>query len=214
MHILFDLDGTLTNPHEGITACIRHALIELHIPVPPRSELSRWIGPPLYDSFLAMTNGPEQAAQGVALYRDRFATVGLYENVLYEGIPEMLAQLQQADHTLWVSTSKPQIFAQKIIQHFGLERFFAGVYGSELNGDRAHKSDLIAHILQQEGLETEHTLMVGDRHYDIVGAQTNQLRAIGVTWGFGSEQELRSAGATTLCTEPQSLPNHIQALAA
>ena len=210
MHLLFDLDGTLTNPLDGITACIRHAFKELKVPIPETAELTQWIGPPLHDSFLAVLGCPDRATQAVQLYRERFATVGLYENQVYEGIPEMLAALKRAGHTLWISTSKPQIFAQTIIQHFHLETLFARVYGSELNGDRAHKTELIAHILQSEGIAPKQALMVGDRHYDIVGAHKNSVTAIGVTWGFGSEQELLSAGADVLCTQPTDLLTYLQ----
>ena len=212
MHILFDLDGTLTNPHEGITACIHHAFSELQILAPASSELVKWIGPPLHDSFLAALNCPDRATQAVKLYRDRFATVGLYENELYEGIPAMLADLNAQGYSLWVATSKPQIFAHKIIQHFGLEPLFAGVYGSELNGDRARKSDLIAHILTHENIDAQTAVMVGDRAYDIVGAQQNGMGAIGVTWGFGTEQELAKAGADGLCSKPADLSSQAELL--
>ncbi|HEY9887221.1 MAG TPA: HAD hydrolase-like protein, partial [Candidatus Obscuribacterales bacterium] len=120
----------------------------------------------------------------------------------YDGIPELLAALHQQGHTLWVSTSKPQIFAQKIIHHFGLTPFLAKVYGSELNGDRAHKAELIAHLLATEGIPAAAAVMVGDRHYDIHGARHNGMRAIGVTWGFGSATELQAAGADALCDAP------------
>lgn len=212
MHILFDLDGTLMNPYEGIATCIRHALTALQVPVPPPAELAQWIGPPLQDSFMTVLHCPEQTRQAVSLYRDRFATVGLYENELYEGIPAMLRALQAEGHTLWISTSKPRIFAQKIAIHFGLQPFLAGVYGSELNGDRAHKAELIAHILQAEGLEAQTAVMVGDRHYDISGAQHNGMKAIGVTWGFGTEEELRAAGADQLCRQPTALVTQVRSL--
>ena len=202
MHLLFDLDGTLTNPEAGITACIRYALSELKAPIPPPSALLQWIGPPLYDSFASVLESSEQAQQAVQLYRDRFATVGLYENQVYNGVPAMLSELQQQGHTLRVCTSKPQIFAEKIIQHFQLAPYFAGVYGSKLNGDRAHKTALIAHVLNHAGILAEATVMTGDRHYDIEGARQNAVRAIGVTWGFGTAAELKTAGANALCTAP------------
>lgn len=206
MHILFDLDGTLTNPEAGITACIRHAFAGLQLSPPPPAELKQWIGPPLHDSFAQALNCSERAHQAVALYRDRFATVGLYENQLYEGIPTMLSVLKQQNYTLWVSTSKPQVFAQKIIQHFQLMSYFAGVYGSELNGDRAHKTELIAHLLRSEGINSREAVMIGDRHYDMTGARQNGLSAIGVTWGFGTAPELLTAGAQQLCHAPVQLP--------
>lgn len=202
MHLLFDLDGTLTNPEAGITACIHYALSELKAPIPPPSALLQWIGPPLYDSFASVLESSEQAQQAVQLYRDRFATVGLYENEVYEGVSAMLSELQQQGHTLRVCTSKPQIFAEKIIQHFQLAPYFAGVYGSELNGNRAHKTALIAHVLNHAGILAEAAVMTGDRHYDIEGARQNAVRAIGVTWGFGTAAELKTAGANALCAAP------------
>lgn len=212
MNILFDLDGTLTNPYQGITACIRHALMELGSPVPQPEDLANWIGPPLHDSFLGVLGCPDQATQAVTLYRDRFATLGLYENELYEGIPAMLSALKQQGHRLWVSTSKPQIFAQKIVQHFDLTDYFVGIYGSELNGDRAHKDVLIAHVLTIEALDPDATVMVGDRAYDMLGAQRNAVQAIGVTWGFGSDQELIKAGANALCHSPPAFIMTLQTL--
>ena len=212
MHLLFDLDGTLTNPEAGIIACIRHALNELQIPVPAPSELLKWIGPPLYDSFFSLLQSPVQSNRAVQLYRDRFATVGLYENQVYEGIPAMLSALQQQGHTLWVCTSKPQVFAQKIVQHFQLAPYFAEVYGSELNGDRAHKTALIAHVLTHAGIPAEAAVMTGDRYYDIEGARHNAVRAIGVTWGFGTTAELETAGADALCTAPVTFSELLDAL--
>lgn len=204
MHLLFDLDGTLTNSQWGITACIRHAFQQLGQPL-PGTALTEWIGPPLQESFTTALGCPERAAEAVGLYRDRFATVGLYENEVYAGIPEMLGELQRSPHVAWVCTSKPRVFAQKIVEHFQLAPMFAGVYGSELNGDRADKADLIAHLLAQEQIPTTAAIMIGDRHHDIHGAKQNGLRAIGVTWGFGSATELTEAGADMLCHTPKAL---------
>lgn len=205
MHLLFDLDGTLTNPQRGITACIRHALHQLGEPVPAAATLTSWIGPPLHDSFTECLGSAGRATEAVKLYRDRFATVGLYENEVYDGIPAMLSEFERSPHTAWVCTSKPQVFAQKIIEHFQLGKFFQSVYGSELNGDRVHKADLIAYVLATEGIAAEQAMMIGDRRHDIHGAQQNGLAAIGVTWGFGTATELTAAGAKTLCHTPQEL---------
>lgn len=210
MHVFFDLDGTLTNPKVGIANCIRHALEILETPVPSEAEMDQWIGPPLQESFTILLKSPDRAAQGVALYRDRFATVGLFENHVYEGIPEMLATLSAAAHTLWVTTSKPQIFAERITQHFQLSQFFAKVYGSDLDGTRTHKADLLAHVLQTENIDPVEAIMVGDRRQDILGAKQNGIRAIGVLWGFGSKGELQDAGAKTLCNNPWDLSQAIQ----
>lgn len=212
MHLLFDLDGTLTNPYQGITACIGYALQQLGQPLPAERSLSEWIGPPLQDSFVAVLGNAEQAAEAVRLYRDRFAAVGLYENEVYEGIAAMLAELARSPHTAWVCTSKPRVFAEKIVAHFQLASFFQGVYGSELNGERAHKADLIAHLLTTEGMDTEAAVMIGDRRHDIHGAKHNGVRAIGVTWGFGTVNELTAAGADCLCHEPSELMAQVRSL--
>ncbi|MGF1458983.1 MAG: HAD hydrolase-like protein [Leptolyngbyaceae cyanobacterium] len=213
MHLLFDLDGTLTNPQLGIFTCICHALTTLDMPIPAEPELALWIGPPLYDSFFALLGDRARAAQAVTLYRNRFATVGLYENAVYADIPTVLATLTE-HHVAWVCTSKPQVFACKIVEHFDLRDFFAGVYGSELNGDRARKSDLIAHLLQQENIPTNAAVMIGDRHYDVAGGRHHGLATLGVTWGFGSVAELTAAGAKRLCHHPTELPKVIRTLAA
>lgn len=209
MHVFFDLDGTLADPQKGIIACIHYALTALDAPIPSQAKLLQWIGPPLQESFLAVLDCPDRANQAVALYRYRFATVGLFENHMYDGIPEMLTALS-ASNTLWVTTSKPHIFAHKIIKHFHLDSFFASIYGSELDGTHASKSDLLAHVLNTERLDPAEVVMVGDRRHDIVGAQQNHIPAIGVTWGFGSEQELKGAGAIALCHTPEQLPDLLQ----
>ncbi|MGF1521989.1 MAG: HAD family hydrolase [Leptolyngbyaceae cyanobacterium] len=211
MHVFFDLDGTLTNPREGIIACIRHALATFDTSIPSDADLEQWIGPPLQESFLAILQCPDRATQAVTLYRDRFATVGLFENYMYDGIPELLTALS-ATKTLWVTTSKPYIFAQRIIQHFQLDSFFAGIYGSELDGTRALKGDLLAHVLQTERIHPTEAVMVGDRRHDMLGAQQNGIPAVGVTWGFGSEQELQGAGAIATCHTPQQLTNTLRRL--
>lgn len=205
MQVLFDLDGTLTNPRRGITACIRYALEALDEPIPGDTELDQWIGPPLHHSFLSVLGHPDRADQAVALYRDRFATLGLYENQVYFGIPDALSMLTAAGHTLWVCTSKPQPFAVKIIRHFQLASFFSGIYGSELNGTRANKSDLINHVLQTESIAPATAVMIGDRAYDIIGAKENDVPSIGVLWGFGAAAELSQAGAIALCSSPADL---------
>ena len=212
MHLLFDLDGTLTNPYRGIAACIRYALQQLSQPLPDESSFSDWIGPPLQDSFATVLDSTTQVNEAIRLYRDRFATVGLYENEVYEGIPAMLAEVARSPHTAWVCTSKPRVFAEEIVAHFQLAPFFQGVYGSELNGDRAHKGDLIAHLLTTEGIDGADAIMIGDRHHDIAGAKHNGLRAIGVTWGFGTVNELTDAGADVLCHVPNELMAQVRSL--
>lgn len=205
--LLFDLDGTLTDPHEGITGSIRYAMTQMQRPLSPDADLGWCIGPPLPDSFhhLLQTDDTAAVTQAIGFYRERFATAGLYENVLYPSIPEALATLQAAGKRLFVATSKPTVYAQKIVDHFGLSVYFEKVYGSELNGRLGQKSDLIAHILRQEGLAAVATMMIGDRRHDIKGALANGVQAIGVTYGYGTPQELQQAGAHRLIGQPADL---------
>ncbi len=195
--LFFDLDGTLTDPREGIVGSIRHALQRLDCAVPPDPELDCCIGPPLRDSFCRLV-GEALADVAVEHYRARFRVLGMFENRVYPGIPEALAALGAAGWRLLVVTSKPGVFAEQILRHFALNGYFAAVYGSELSGLRADKSELIAHVLASEGLAPEQALMIGDRCHDVVGARSNGVRAAGVLWGYGTREELGAAGAERL----------------
>ena len=212
--ILFDLDGTLVDPVEGITRSIQYALDKLHQPVPDTDQLLWCIGPPLIDSFKCLLEypSPELAAQALSHYRQRYNATGKFENRVYPCIPESLEALQQAGARLFVATAKPTVFAAQIAAHFQLEAYFDGVYGSELTGERSHKADLIAHILNTEALEPMTTMMVGDRSYDIIGAKQNRIKAVGVTYGYGSLQELTSAGADLILESPQELSKAIYSI--
>lgn len=206
MNVLLDLDGTLTDPREGIVRCIRHALTGLGDPCPPDNELLRFIGPPLQSSFGAMFGvGSPKVARAIELYRERFATVGILENIVYPGIPAALRSLRQLGATLMVATSKPTTFAERIIDHFHLREDILVVFGSELDGTRSDKAELIAHILRTQSIAPATTCMVGDREHDIRGANANKVSAIGALWGYGSRQELLDAGAAGLCQRPEEL---------
>lgn len=206
-HILFDLDGTLTDPKVGILTCINHALEQLGRGTLPIDELEWCIGPPLQGSFrtLLATEDEELVTTAVERYRDRFSTTGLYENNLYEGIPDLLSQLCDRGDTLYVATSKPALYARQIIEHFGLGSFFRNIYGSELDGTRSDKKELLAWVLQQEGLADKEVWMIGDREHDMIGAVANDVRPVGVLWGYGSGEELAGAGALHLCNQPDEL---------
>jgi phosphoglycolate phosphatase len=198
LNLLFDLDGTLTNPEQGITGCILHALEALgQSPLPERHELRWCIGPPLHESFRALLEPSDEAnvQRGIELYRERFTDIGIFENEIYEEVPDGLTALRKSGHRLWVATSKPWVYARRIIEHFDLSDHFQVVYGSELSGVNTRKADLIRGILRDENLDPASTLMIGDRSQDIAGGLANGLQTIGVTWGFGSEGELRDAGA-------------------
>ena len=207
MFLLFDLDGTLTDPFEGIARCIKFALKRLGRPIPPSQTLRWCIGPPLQQSFkkLLSTEDERLSQKALALYRERFGTKGLYENKVYPDIPNLLAALIEQQNTLFVATAKPTIYAEKIIAHFGLSPYFKKIYGSELDGTRTDKSELISHILKKTSIPASQTIMIGDRKHDIQGAKTNRVHCVGVHWGYGDPEELEMAGADQLITTPLDL---------
>ncbi len=207
MHILLDLDGTLTDPQIGITKSIAFALEQMRAAVPEKSQLIECIGPPLSMSFSQLLPKPtaERVAEAIAHYRTRFSATGIFENSLYEGIQPALVQLTQQGATLHLATSKPHVFARRILEYFELETYFASVHGSELDGVRSHKADLIAYVLAQEAIASTEAVMVGDRAYDMVGAVANKIPAVGVLWGYGSRIELVEAGADRLLAQPSEL---------
>ncbi len=196
-NILFDLDGTLTDPREGITRSIHFALAKLGIDEPDLRELEHFIGPPLLQAFMQFYAFDEAKAwQAVGYYRERFQVSGLYENLMFAGVDELLALLQAQGRTLYIATSKPQVFAREIARHFDIAKYFKVIYGSELDGTRTHKVELIRHLLTQEQLEPTQTLMIGDRKHDLIGARSNGLDCVAVGYGFGSHAELQAAAPT------------------
>jgi phosphoglycolate phosphatase len=203
-NVLFDLDGTLSDPVEGITRCIQYALERMNVAPPARADLLVHIGPPLRNTFSLILQTTDKPAieRAVELYRERFTATGMFENVVYGGVPEMLAQLRASQKRLFLATSKLHAVTLRILDHFALSAYFDGVYGSVPDGTLDEKADLIRHVLVSEGLRPEETVMVGDRKYDIAGAHANALLAAGVTYGYGSEEELTEAGADFLCQSP------------
>lgn len=205
-NILFDLDGTLTDPFKGITTSIIYALEKMNAKAPEAETLGWCIGPPLRDSFYKLLDSNmERAQKAVVFYRERFQKVGMFENQVYENIPEALKDLKTDGHTLFIATSKPRIYAEKIIDHFHLSPFFKSVHGAEMDGTRGDKTSLIAYILKQEKLEYANTVMVGDTAYDMIGAQKNGIYGLGVLWGYGSQQDLENAGAGRCLSSPLEL---------
>lgn len=209
--ILFDLDGTLTDPKIGITTCIQYAIANLGYQPPATTDLLWCIGPPLSVSFakLLETNDRDLVDKAISLYRDRFSTIGLFENLLYPDIPETLKLIRNEGYQTYVATSKPHVYAKRIIEHFGLSSMFDGIYGSELDGTNSIKSELIRHILDQENIAPAQTVMIGDRYHDVVGAKQNQVLAIGVTYGYGTEAELKEHGVDLLAHSPQEISHLI-----
>lgn len=194
-HILLDLDGTLTDPKQGIHACIYHAMQKQQQPLDPKLDIDWTIGPPLKQSFKVLLNTEDDAVadQAVANYRERFSSVGLFENTVYVGVEKTLAWLQVQGYSMYLATSKPHVYAQRILKHFNLAQYFTHIYGSELTGERTDKAELIAYILQQQHLDSKQCLMVGDRKYDVQGARANQVKAVAVTYGYGTTEELQQA---------------------
>ena len=203
-HVYFDLDGTLTDPYEGITKCILYALDELGFPHPDDDYLYDCIGPPLWDTFPEMV-GEELTRKAVGLYRERFVDIGWRENKPYDGVLDMLDAVASAGHTLLVATAKPHMHATRIIEHFGMGDFIHNVYGSELDGTRATKSELLNFAIHRNPGAERH-FMVGDRRHDLIGAIANDMIPIGVAYGYGSFKELEEAGATEIAGSPEELP--------
>ena len=207
-HVFFDLDGTLTDPRDGIVRCIAHALATLDRPVPSERALERFIGPPLARTFEILLDTTDGALVRSAIdaYRARFTATGILENRVYPEIPGALALLASRGVTLCVVTSKPTVFARRILDHFGLSAYFAAVYGPDLDDTSYTKSTLVGRALATERLAPDAAVMIGDRAEDVEGARTNGVRSIGVTWGYGSRAELEAAGADAIvCSVPELL---------
>lgn len=206
--LLFDLDGTLTDPKVGILESMRHAMRGLgRHPLPADEEIEWCIGPPIRQNFATLLGTSDSATieHALEIYRERFGTIGKFENRVYDGIPEALRSLQAAGFDMLLATSKPTLYAEQILERFGLSPFFREVYGSEMDGVRGAKTELLAFLLSLENVSLDRCLMIGDREHDVIGAKANGISAWGVTWGYGSEEELLDAGAERLCHSPAEL---------
>lgn len=195
--ILFDLDGTLTDPGIGITNAVIYALKQYDIQVENREELYRFIGPPLLESFQSFFGFTEEdAEQAVIYYRDYYREKGIFENYVYPGMDMLLGRLRRAGKALLVATSKPEEFALQILENFKLAEHFTVIAGASMDGSRIRKADVIDYALKQYGMdEREQVLMVGDRKHDILGAKEIGIASAGVLYGYGSREELEAAGA-------------------
>lgn len=211
---LLDLDGTLTDSKVGITRSVQYALRRAGIDVAEPETLTGYIGPPLQDSFVALAGFSEaEAIQAVASYREYFAETGIFENTVYPGILECLEALQSRGWRLAVATSKPTVFAERIVDHFSLRSHFEAVVGTGLDGSRRHKHQVIAAALRELGVAAdEGCIMVGDREHDVMAARAVGLQSVGVTWGYGSVQELSDAGADLLVHAVADLPGAMERL--
>ena len=196
-YVLFDLDGTLTDPFEGITNSVAYSLKSYGISVSERKELSSFIGPPLYDSFEKYYGfSKEKAVEAVEKYREYFSEKGLFENQVYDGVRELLKELQVRGFKVVLATSKPEVFAKRILDHFELTEYFTEIVGSLLSGERVKKGDVIKEaLIRLDYPAKEELVMIGDRSHDIVGAKGNSIKSIGVLYGYGDKEELTEAGA-------------------
>lgn len=210
MNLLIDLDGTLTDPKTGIVRCINFALAKLGQPTLESESLEWCIGPPLRDSFAQLLgDSGTRADDAVEFYRERYAGTGIYENEVYDGIPACLEELGKSAK-LYVATSKPTVFAEEVIRHFKLDGYFEAICGSELDGTRSDKGELIGDVLQKQRLKPSSTVMIGDRKFDLLGAAQNGIEGLGVSWGYGSMQELTEAGAKRIFGHPRELPPYFR----
>ena len=210
-YIFFDLDGTLTDPAEGITNSVAYALSKFGIEVQDRKTLNRFIGPPLVDAFMEYYGfSKEDAERALGFYREYFAPKGIFENAVIDGIPSMLEALKTDGKKLYVATSKPEKFAVEILEHFSLDRYFDGIYGSTMDETRNKKDAVIAYALSMSGASATDSIMVGDRHHDIEGAKANGMRSVGVLFGYGSREELATAGADQIAEDIKELQNILQ----
>jgi len=197
-YILFDLDGTLTDPGIGITNGVMYALKKFNIEVEDHSELYKFIGPPLLDSFeMFYGMSKEESQLALQYYREYYKPYGLYENTVYDGIEDVLAELKNKGLKLLLATSKPESFAVEILKHFGLEKYFDFIAGATMDEKRVKKAEVIQYALESCGItELSSAIMIGDREHDVLGAKEVGLKSIGVLYGYGSREELEAAGAT------------------
>lgn len=224
--ILFDLDGTLTDPKAGITRSVQYALKAYGIDEPDLDKLCPFIGPPLTDSFREFYGfTPEAAAGALRKYREYFSVTGIFENEVYDGIPQMLERLKEEGFTLAVATSKPEQYAEQILEHFDLKKYFKVVGGADMSETRVKKGDVIAYTLKRLSMDTKKAagaenilnanevpvLMVGDRMHDVQGAKENGLPCVGVLFGYGSREELLEAGAEYLAETVENLSDVLAA---
>lgn len=218
-YCLFDLDGTLTDPREGITKSVQYALSKKGINEPDLKKLEDFIGPPLRESFAKKYGmSEEEAKEAVAFYRERFAPIGVLENRIYEGIPELLSELSKQGVKIAIASSKPTVFVNKILEHFDIAKYFDVVVGSELDGKRDAKEAVVEEALRQLGIlelpqdkKKKYCAMIGDRKFDMQGAKAHGLTGVGVRFGFAAEGELEAEGADYIAETVEELQQYLLA---
>ena len=210
--ILFDLDGTLTESGIGITKSVQQALERMGKPEPDLEKLRVFEGPPLKEQFMKYAGfTEEEAEQAIRLYRERYTTVGLFENAVYDGVEYMLKHLKEGGYVLAVASSKPEVFVKQILEYFHLDHYFTEMVGSELNGGRSRKSEVVEEALLRLGLQDdrEHVLMVGDKEHDVFGAREAGMNCVAVTWGYGTAEELAESQPMLTVDYPDQLVKYL-----
>ena len=202
--VLFDLDGTLTDSGEGIINCAVFAMERLGVPVPPREELGVFVGPPLWDTFRQFGVPSDRVDEAVEIFRSRYVPIGKFENTPYSGIRETLEALRAQGRKLYVATSKPEVTAREILEHFDLSRYFAEICGATVDKTRTSKEDVIAYLLSLDACR-ENSVMVGDTAFDVIGAAAHGIPTIGAAWGYGKTEDMVSAGAAAIARSPEDL---------
>ena len=208
--VLFDLDGTLTDSGEGIINCAILALEHFGLPIPRREEMRVFVGPPLSETFVEYGVPADKTDEAIAVYRSRYIPIGKFENRPYDGIRELLEELTWRGHKLYVATSKPEGMSIDILNHFDLAKYFTMICGAALDLSRNSKEAVIAYLLEKSG-EKENMVMVGDTKFDVIGAKHHGIPCIGVSWGYGTVEEMRDAGATAIANTPEELLKLIEA---
>lgn len=204
--ILFDLDGTLTDSGEGIINCVIYALEKFGLPIPPRENLRYFVGPPLHESFIKQGVPAERAEEAVSAYRERYVPTGMFENSPYPGVRELLEKLKAEGHILYVASSKPEWMCVDILKHFDLANYFAQICGATMDTSRTNKEAVIEYLIQENG-RADNMIMVGDTKFDVLGAKAHGIPCIGVSWGYGSVEEMHEAGATAIADTMEQLLN-------
>ena len=202
--VLFDLDGTLTDSGEGIINCAAMTLERFGLPVPSREEMRVFVGPPLYETFQKFGVPAEKTDEAIRVYRSRYIPTGMFENTPYPGVKALLEALKSEGYTLYVATSKPEEMSVTILEKFGLAPYFDRICGASTDTSRSTKDAVIAYLLAQSGAK-EDMVMVGDTKYDVLGAKAHGIPAIGVSWGYGSAEEMMEAGAVAIADTTQQL---------
>ena len=204
--ILFDLDGTLTDSGEGIINCAIYALEHYGLPIPSREALRVIVGPPLHESFVRFGVPREEAQNAVAKYRERYIPIGKFENTPYPGIRELLEKLQAEGHRLYVATSKPEGMSVEILEHFDLAKYFTRICGASMDTSRSTKEAVIEYLLKECGAQ-DNAIMVGDTAFDVIGAKAHGIPTVGVSWGYGTVEDMEKAGAAAIVHSMEELYN-------